>query len=191
MQFAILGLLLIAAGVFLSPYRAQRALEEAVQKTDRRAVSSLIDISSVQANTATWMQGQLGEVTPMIGSFGPINVGSVAQVFGSALLRAQMKRSLTTQVAGTLIIGVVRGAPIVHGKKSQKNNIEPLLPRLLGRYRDFSHYEFWSTNDRAAVHVVMCREYLVTWHVCGFEGKDFTSELGQEFEKWMTANARR
>ncbi len=36
----------------------------------------------------------------------------------------------------------------------------------------------------------MCRECLVTWQVCDFEGRDFAAELGQDFEKAMTNSAR-
>ncbi len=52
------------------------------------------------------MQGELGEVTPMIGSVGHINVGGVVQVFLLVLLFArQLKRSLTPHVAEMHVMG--------------------------------------------------------------------------------------
>ncbi len=194
-QLLLLALVIGLVGVFISPFYTQRTLEHAALSGDQKTIVSLIDLSATQDNTAAWMQGQLGELTPMVGSGGLIgnfiNLGGVAQVLGGAYFHAQMTRYLTTPLIATALTTVIRGTTTLRSSGIGNSREGGYLPQLPDRYRDFSHFEFWSTNDQLPVHVILCRKYLVLWQVCGFEGKDAISELGEELEKFMTNNSRR
>lgn len=188
-QILLLAVVVALAGILISPFYTQRVLEQAALKGDQRTVISLIDLSATQDNTAGWMQGQLGELTPMVASGGPIgnflNIGGVAQVLGGAYFHAQMTRYLTAPLVARTLTMVVRGSTNYASRSDKRLRKGSYLPELPDRYRDFSHFEFWSTNDNLPVHVVLCRKYFVTWQVCGFEGKDVITELGEDLQKFM------
>ncbi|MDE3022764.1 MAG: hypothetical protein KGI54_13055 [Pseudomonadota bacterium] len=186
-NLSVASSMVFLAFVVFSPYYVQTSIEQDALNGEQQAIAPMIDLKATQKYTADWVKNQLQVIANPLSKYWVL--GTLFNFSEIIVINKIVQQSITKPLLTATI------QDLVHDFNKSSNIPHRVfginLPMLPDRYLGFSKFEFSSSTSDRATHIILCRNYLVSWKICGVKGENLSNIITNKISSLMQNNANK